>query len=112
MRKLVLPRPISVNNLFVNAKGGRYTSPKYKAWKELAGLMLNQQDTTPVPSPYNVEITVPQTWRGDVDNCAKACLDILQAREILDNDRNVNRLLIQRANHPETTVTVETMEAA
>lgn len=114
MKTFTLPRPISTNNLFVNgAKGkGRFPSEEYKSWKELAGYMLNTQDTTPIPSPYAVEIRLPKTWRGDVDNASKAYLDILEARGVLDNDKNVNRLTISRENQPEATVTVMSEAAA
>lgn len=106
-----LPPPISVNNLFVNTRGGRYTSPKYKAWKQQAAYML--MCSQPVAPPYAIGIRVPATWRGDIDNSAKAILDALQTAEVIDNDRNVERLSIEKDRETvNTKVTIETMEAA
>ena len=56
-RRLVLPPPISVNNLFGNVPGkGRVITPEYRAWKKLAAERLAIQQCRPTFT-VPVEIT-------------------------------------------------------
>jgi Holliday junction resolvase RusA-like endonuclease len=84
---LSLPLPPSVNNLFVNRKDGkgRFTSPRYAAWKKAAGLELLVQRPGRVWGNYEVNITFPKT-RADGDNLVKPILDLLVTHQITDDD--------------------------
>lgn len=84
---LRLPVPPSVNNLFVNIKGGRYTSPHYRAWKALAGLELNIQRPRRFGGQVEIVITIAEPKRSrDLDNAQKAILDLLVAHQIIPTD--------------------------
>jgi Holliday junction resolvase RusA-like endonuclease len=88
-----LPMPISVNALYVRARGRRpFLNPKYRAWKEEAGWMLQSQRPKPIKGHYHLTIAVPPS-RGDVDNRAKAVGDLLQAHGVVENDRLATHVL-------------------
>lgn len=94
-----LPVPPSTNNLFVNKKvGGRFLSPAYKAWRTSAGWALNL--SRPVPfcgDLVEVSLTVPRKPASrDLDNFAKAPIDLLVAHAIINDDKQIERLTISR----------------
>lgn len=106
---LRLPVPPSVNNLFFNLKkGGRAPTRKYLAWQTEAGWMLKQR---PVMSfgqmLVQVKIWVPRKSRMDLDNASKGILDLLQTHRIFANDKQVERLTIER--HDDKDALVEVM---
>lgn len=88
--RLVLPPPISANNLFANVNGrGRVVTKEYTAWKKAAAEMLMAQRPLPRFS-VPVEITLYVGERGvgqmDSDNTAKAYLDALKAAGVIADD--------------------------
>lgn len=104
-----MPVPPSTNNLFVNiTRGGRATSKRYAAWQTEAGWALKQR---PVMSfgqmQVEVKIWVPRSSKRDVDNFAKGILDLLTKHRIYNDDRQVQRLVIER--HDDKDALVEVM---
>jgi Holliday junction resolvase RusA-like endonuclease len=99
-----LPMPPSVNNLFVNAaKGrGRYPSSKYKTWKRLAGYAMNGAIAKPplIDAPVELAFQISSKSRNDLDNCAKALIDLLVAHGVLLNDNKaiVKRIVLEWAD--------------
>jgi crossover junction endodeoxyribonuclease RusA len=94
---LNLPVAPSTNNLFLNVAGrGRVKSPKYRAWIEEAGYVLNGYQHTPIHGPVHVTICIPDKTRGDLDNRAKATLDLLVSRGLIEDDKHIRSLHLIR----------------
>jgi Holliday junction resolvase RusA-like endonuclease len=99
---LDLPRPISVNRLWRTTKGGGwYPSPAYKQWKEEVGLIANANRVGCVHGTFGVTIRVKASWRGDIDNIAKATLDVFQSLGLIENDRLAQKIVIERCPNTE-----------
>jgi len=103
-------RPISTNALYrAFTRGKRVTSIKsaaYRKFIEEAGAELLAQRPGHVPGAYGVKIILISGWRGDVDNAAKAFLDLLAAHGVTDNDRNCMDLHVKRGKHDVTQIWV------
>lgn len=92
---LTIPAPPSVNNLFANTVRGRFKTPKYKAWLQEAGWRLREQAPDNVPGRVVVVIGVERAnLRSDLDNQAKAVLDLLTYHKVIDDDRFVTGLVL------------------
>lgn len=85
-----LPMPPSVNNLFINVPGrGRVAAPHYQAWKKNAAAAWQAQRITGrFPGKVRVSLLVERV-RGDLDNRAKACLDLCVAVGLISDDRHI-----------------------
>lgn len=95
---LNLPRPPSVNNLFVNVPGkGRIKSADYRNWIATAGWMLKAQRPASIKGGYRVLILVGPT-RADLGNCEKALSDLLQTHGVIENDRLCQGIALERSN--------------
>jgi Holliday junction resolvase RusA-like endonuclease len=87
---LVMPSPISTNNLFVNVDGrGRAMSGDYRKWKARAAEILAAQ--VPLPRyalPVQITLYVGEKGVGnmDADNTSKAYLDALKAGGVIKDD--------------------------
>lgn len=89
--RVVLPWPPSVNMLYANSprKGRpRVRSENYRRWQKEAGWTLISQHPRKYDVPVRVSIElVPPNGRGfDLDNRAKAVLDLLVTHGILRDD--------------------------
>jgi len=94
---LTLPIPPSVNGLYRNVAGrGRVKTRKYEAWCSAAGWELEIQRAGQIKGPYEAAITLPPV-RGDIDNRAKALLDLLVAHGVTGDDRLCRSLTVKRA---------------
>lgn len=88
---LVLPPPISTNNLFRNVeKVGRVATSDYKAWQRDAAARLQAQ--RPLPEfigPVSITIFVGEKGVGqmDSDNTAKAYIDQLVKAKVIRDDK-------------------------
>jgi crossover junction endodeoxyribonuclease RusA len=97
---LTLPVPPSVNTMFRNVpKVGRVKTKAYRQWLKEADqyFFMQKRRIEAVAGEYEVEIRVPKTMRGDVDNRTKAVLDFLVSREITEDDRNCRKVTIERS---------------
>lgn len=86
--RIELPFPPSVHGLY---RGGRWRgdiSPEYKAWRDHAGLMLNRQHVRSFDGPVRIfiRLVAPDRRKRDSDNYAKAVLDLLAARYVIEGD--------------------------
>jgi len=90
----LLPFPPSVNNLFSHNKssGKRFVSDRYKQWRTEAGWALRSQN--PQPMTGRVRITIiaikPDKKRRDIDNIAKAPVDLLVEHSVIEDDSCVD----------------------
>lgn len=94
--RLVLPPPISTNNLFatVAARGGKGTrrvvTSSYKAWRTRAAEMLAAQGPLPrFALPVEIALHVGEIGAGggaDLDNTFKAYLDALVLAGVIRDD--------------------------
>lgn len=121
---LRLPLPPSTNALYRNVRGvGRVKTAKYKAWRKVAigYTAITQIGVLPrFERDFEVVVLIPAKTRGDVDNRAKATLDILKTFGVISDDRHAQAVTIRRVlDMPadECRVTVrsvlsETVEAA
>lgn len=87
---IVMPGPISTNNLHRNIAGaGRVTTGNYRSWQKAAGECLAAQ--APLPRfglPVEVTFFVGEKGVGmmDGDNVAKAYLDALVKAKVIQDD--------------------------
>jgi len=98
---IVLPVPPSVNAMYRNvARVGRVKSVTYNEWlAEADSCAVQQRKTLPkVTGPYKVEIVIPRTTKGDIDNRGKAVLDWLATRLITPDDQQCEDIRIKRGN--------------
>ena len=100
MTEVYLPYPPTANNLFPTGKSGkRFISPEYRAWKELAGYVLNTQHPKPVPGKVAVayEFRRPDGRRRDVGNLEKATTDLLVSAGVIEDDCLIEELTLRWA---------------
>jgi Holliday junction resolvase RusA-like endonuclease len=100
-----LPFPPSVNRLWrATAEHGDasvYLSPIYVKWKDAAdALLLSTKGwrRKTIAGAFHIDIALcpPKGQkRGDIDNRVKAVLDYLQRVEVVTNDKNCHRLLVE-----------------
>ena len=86
---LELSMPPTTNNLFINRGKSRIDSPKYAAWKRLAGWELVRQHPPRIRGPVSLLIEVSlaesnDTW--DVTNRTKATEDLLKTQGVIQGD--------------------------
>lgn len=94
---LVIPMPPSVNGIW-RASGRRvHRSSGYTRWKQEAGLALNGQGN-PLLLEGDLSVAMsfgPRDRRRDLDNLAKAPLDLLQTHGWIKNDSQVTDLRLR-----------------
>ena len=87
--RVLLPPPISTNNLFANVPGrGRIATQDYKAWKLQADQLLRAQTRPRFLTPVFVSLMLGEIDVGnmDSDNAAKAAIDALKRAQIIVDD--------------------------
>ena len=87
--RVLLPPPISTNNLFSNIPGcGRIATTDYKAWKRQADQMLMLQARPRFTVPVFISLMLGEIDVGnmDSDNAAKAAIDCLKRALIIVDD--------------------------
>lgn len=116
-----LPHPVSTNKLWRHIVRGnravRIDSAEAAAWKQEAGLVARAAMTgKPLDGRFKAHLIVyGKTGTGaalDLDNCAKAALDVLQGIAYT-NDRNCEVLVIERGERRPgggLTVEIESLE--
>lgn len=96
---LTLALSPTTNNLFVNVKGkGRVPSAEYMRWTRLAKVALSKVQAQAMGGQFNALVRVPAKMRGDVDNRAKAILDILKKAQLIRDDKFCDALTVMRSH--------------
>jgi Holliday junction resolvase RusA-like endonuclease len=88
-QRFVLPWPPSSNNLFLNVRGrGRVLTKEYREWREEAGWTLAAQRARKLTQPVTVavELNPPSKHAFDLDNRAKALMDLLVLHGVIPDD--------------------------
>lgn len=106
MTTIFLPRPPSLNNIYVNVhKRGRVKTEEYRTWLRAASNDIAAQK--PLKVPGEVEITVAiGPRRGDLDNRIKPILDCLVVNGVIDDDKNVTAITARWATEDGARVTI------
>lgn len=98
-----LPLPPSVNAMFVERRrsrngksGGRTITEEYRRWREAAGKLLMVARLPKILGRIDVDIELPANMRGDIDNRVKPLIDLLVAHGLIDDDRHVWRITVER----------------
>lgn len=110
-----LPVPPSTNDLFANKREkpkdvwgikpakrkkafGRVKTERYNTWLNAAGWDVKRQRPKKIKGPVSIAMYVqePRVSR-DIDNCAKAVLDLLVSLNVIeaDNNRIVRKLSME-----------------
>lgn len=97
---ITIPRPPSTNNLYRNIGRRRARSKAYDKWIAHAGRILALQRPEHVPGPVSIEIKVEKRGkaREDIDNRIKAAVDLLVKHNVIDDDRNVQKVSAEWAD--------------
>lgn len=101
MTTIPLPRPISVNNLYINRGRARVASERYRTWRRAAEWTARAGGPIePVAGPVAIELHVSEQGvraNMDLDNTAKAYLDLLVSLGAIEDDnRKILRSLSLR----------------
>lgn len=95
--RLDLPRPRSVNELYLNVPGkGRVKTAEYKAFANEAGWMICAQGRpAQLMGKYEIQIAVKR-WsaRADIGNFEKGISDVLQQHDVIEDDKHAERICI------------------
>jgi len=88
---LSIPMPPSMNNLWINLKGGgRARSEGYKAWVVEACWAIKLAAPCKFAGSVRIDMRFERTnMVSDLDNRIKPILDALQKMEVVENDRQV-----------------------
>ncbi len=97
-----MPLPPSVNALYRNVAGrGRVKTGAYKRWRDVAASYAwKQKPVGGFPRfdrEFEIIILVPAKMQGDVDNRAKATLDVLKEWLIISDDRHAVAVTVRRS---------------
>jgi len=88
-----LPAPPAANNPFKTRWGAR--SERYRAWRNAAAWQARLQSPRRIRGPVAITITVPDGSRADLDNLAKAPIDLLCDLNLIEGD---HREVIREVN--------------
>lgn len=112
--KCVLPLPPSLNSIYrVNTITKRvYKVKEAKAWQEEAEWKLKlapHKENYPICKPVAVDVVIRVHHHDiDIDNALKLLFDSLQNAGVIDNDRSITRLTVDKVEQlvPSLIVTV------
>lgn len=101
-----VPRPISTNALYLNARRGRVKSESYKGWIEAAGWEIMRQLGPKIPhcpGSFLMDISLPPGI--DIDNI-KSLPDICKTMGIIVDDRHMVDLHVRQCAEGECTIRI------
>jgi Holliday junction resolvase RusA-like endonuclease len=86
-----IPPPPSVNAMYRNVPGrGRVKTKRYLTWQRAAMNELIAQRARHFDQPCNVNLSLPDNQRGDIDNRLKPVLDLLVSAGVLTDDNKTH----------------------
>lgn len=98
--------PPSVNNMFWNKPGkGRVKSDTYRTWRSAAGWDIQRARPQKIKGHFRLSLTFAEAKRrsnSDLDNRAKACLDLLVEHQIVEDDSLADSISLAWGDLPPT----------
>ena len=119
MRELVkvnlLGLPPTVNHLYRTSRNGvRYKTPQGREWQNTTASIMAVAKTNRKPYSGDVALEVlfrtADRRRWDLDNRVKALQDCLAMAGVIEDDRQIQRLLVERQAGAETATVVTVLE--
>jgi len=106
--------PPSLNSLYPSSNGRRFKSKRYKAFIERFALYVPDRNPTLLNGDLHVEINLyfADKRRHDIDNFNKAILDTLVLYEVIGDDNQITRLVVEKyyqKNKPETIIEIKSI---
>ena len=106
MTTVFLPRPPSLNNIYVNVhKRGRVKTEEYRTWLRAASNDIAAQKPLKVCGEVEIVVAIGPR-RGDLDNRIKPILDCLVVNGVIDDDKNVTAITARWAEEDGACVTI------
>lgn len=82
-----LPFPPALNNIFASTPHGRVKSDRYRTWRNAATWEIRLQKPRRVPGPVSIVFVLQDGGsRADLDDLAKAPIDLLCDLHLIDGD--------------------------
>jgi Holliday junction resolvase RusA-like endonuclease len=88
MTSFLVPWPPSVNQMRIAIRGRLISAPEYRDWLDEAGAAVVSQNPDTFIGPVEVDIALgnPNKRKFDIDNRAKAVLDLMVTLGIIEED--------------------------
>lgn len=113
--KFIVPLPPTLNATYKTGQGRFYKAKVAKDWEEEAGYLILSKMVKlrekRITEPCSVELDMYINRDRDIDSSIKIVLDLLQSSRILENDRlvhdlHVNKFINKQDPHLEVNITV------
>ena len=111
----LLGLPPTVNHLYRTSRNGiRYKTPQGKEWQNVTASIMATAKTNRKPYSGDVALEVlfrtADRRRWDMDNRIKALQDCLAMAGVIEDDRQIQRLLVERQAAAQTATIVVVLE--
>ena len=111
----LLGLPPTVNHLYRTSRNGvRYKTPQGREWQSVTAAIIAAAKTNHKPYSGDVALEVlfrtADRRRWDMDNRIKALQDCLAMAGVIEDDRQIQRLLVERQTGPKTATVVTVLE--
>ena len=111
----LLGLPPTVNHLYRTSRNGiRYKTPQGREWQNTTAAIMAVAKTNRKPYSGDVALEVlfrtADRRRWDLDNRVKALQDCLAMAGVIEDDRQIQRLLVERRTGPKTATVVVVWE--
>lgn len=107
--------PPTVNHLYRTSRNGvRYKTPQGREWQSTTAVIMAMAKTNHKPYSGDVALEVlfqtADRRRWDLDNRVKALQDCLAMAGVIEDDRQIQRLHVERQAGPKTSTIVTVLE--
>ena len=107
--------PPTVNHLYRTSRSGvRYKTPQGREWQSVTAAIIAAAKTNHKPYSGDVALEIvfrtADRRRWDLDNRVKALQDCLAMAGVIEDDRQIQRLHVERQAGPKTATVVTVLE--
>lgn len=111
----LLGLPPTVNHLYRTSRNGiRYKTPQGREWQNTTAAIMAAAKTNRAPYDGDVALEIvfrtADRRRWDLDNRVKALQDCLAMAGVIEDDRQIQRLHVERQAGPKTATFVVVLE--